>query len=198
GDENGLSGYAGGGLGVARVKYAFDAANLPPYGAVSFSDSDSRLAWQAILGARYAVTPNFDIGLKYRLFNVARLRYNDTLGTIPAPVCFLVQTPLPHDRPEHLTRPSLTAIGKAELVRRKLWRRAIPAVDVRQVGQFPILNLRRNVRQVDRHALRRLNPNFRFASWRERILAEQPPAEPLGILNPHAAVAEVALRLGKQ
>src|SRR3954453_6627803 len=71
GDENGLSGYAGGGLGVARAKFGFSSANVFPYGAVSFSGSDSRLAWQAILGARYAVTPNFDVGLKYRLFNVS-------------------------------------------------------------------------------------------------------------------------------
>ena len=72
GDENGLSGYAGGGLGVARAKYSFDSANVAPYGAVSFSDSSSRLAWQAILGAKYAITPNLDLGLKYRLFNVSR------------------------------------------------------------------------------------------------------------------------------
>ena len=70
GDENGLSGYAGGGIGVARVKYNFDAPLLHPYvGAVNFSDSDSRLAWQAILGVRYAITPNIDLGLKYRFFN---------------------------------------------------------------------------------------------------------------------------------
>src|SRR5690348_4596722 len=77
GDENGLSGYAGGGVGVARAKYSFDAPRLLPYaGAVSFSDSSSKLAWQAILGVRYAVTPNVDLGLKYRLFNVGRLDFN--------------------------------------------------------------------------------------------------------------------------
>ena len=81
GDENGFSGYAGGGIGMARAKYSFNAASLPPYiGAVGFSDSDSRLAWQGILGVRYAVTPNVDIGLKYRLFNVSRLRFN---GSFP-------------------------------------------------------------------------------------------------------------------
>src|SRR6476619_6612833 len=74
GDENGFSGYAGGGIGVARAKYSFDAPLLTPYvGAVNFSDNDSRLAWQAILGVRYAITPNIDLGLKYRLFNVSRL-----------------------------------------------------------------------------------------------------------------------------
>src|SRR6185295_3352300 len=89
GDENGLSGYAGGGLGVARAKYSFDAPLLTPYvGAVSFSDSDSRLAWQAILGMRYAVTPNIDLGLKYRLFNVSRLRFTDNF-----PVSATASTP---------------------------------------------------------------------------------------------------------
>src|SRR5689334_10890036 len=49
GDENGFSGYIGGGVGVARVKYAFDAPRLIPpafVGPVAFSDSDSKLAWQ--------------------------------------------------------------------------------------------------------------------------------------------------------
>ena len=60
GDENGLSGYAGGGLGVARVKYSFDTVVNPPYiGAFDFGDNDSRLAWQAILGMRYAITPEY-------------------------------------------------------------------------------------------------------------------------------------------
>ena len=91
GDEDGLSGYAGGGVGVARAKYNFDAAAVAPYiGAVGFSDSDSRLAWQAILGARYAVSPNIDVGLKYRLFNVSRLRYADNFpianGTVSGDV----------------------------------------------------------------------------------------------------------------
>jgi opacity protein-like surface antigen len=80
GDENGLSGYAGGGIGVARTKYNFTAPLLNPYiGAVDFSDNDSRLAWQGILGVRYAMSPNIDIGLKYRLFNASRLRFNDNL-----------------------------------------------------------------------------------------------------------------------
>src|SRR3954451_14932431 len=82
GDENGLSGYAGGGVGIARVKYDFGAPLLRPYvGAVNFSDSDSRFAWQGILGVRYAITPNFDLGLKYRFFNASRLRFNDSFPT---------------------------------------------------------------------------------------------------------------------
>ena len=82
GDEDGLSGYAGGGVGMARAKYAFNAPLLAPFvGTVNFSDSDSRFAWQGIIGARYAITPNFDLGLKYRLFNVSRLRFSDNFPT---------------------------------------------------------------------------------------------------------------------
>ena len=80
GDENGLSGYIGGGVGVARVKYSFDAPLVRPYiGAVDLSDNDSRLAWQGIMGVRYAISPNIDIGLKYRLFNASRIRLNGDL-----------------------------------------------------------------------------------------------------------------------
>src|SRR6185369_5752176 len=34
GDENGLSGYAGGGVGIADAHYSFTSANLFPYGPV--------------------------------------------------------------------------------------------------------------------------------------------------------------------
>src|SRR4051794_21847735 len=56
GDENGLSGYAGVGAGMARATYDFSAPVLRPYsGVTTFHDSDSKLAYQAILGVRYAV-----------------------------------------------------------------------------------------------------------------------------------------------
>jgi opacity protein-like surface antigen len=85
GDENGLSGYAGAGVGIARASYAFSTPGLAvPYNSPqSFSDSDSKLAYQAILGVRYAVTPNIDLGLKYRFFNVSRLHLNGVFNTTP-------------------------------------------------------------------------------------------------------------------
>ena len=76
GDDNGLSGYAGAGVGYASVKYK--AAAATPFGPLAFSDSDSRLAWQGILGLRYAVSQNFDVGLKYRYFNVSKLKFSDS------------------------------------------------------------------------------------------------------------------------
>ena len=63
GDDDGWSGYVGGGIGRARVRFA--------------GDSDSALAHQAIAGVRKAITPNIDLGLKYRYFRTARLNFSD-------------------------------------------------------------------------------------------------------------------------
>ena len=43
-----------------------DPSSVTPNGIVGFSDSKSGIAWQGILGLRYAVSPNIDVGLKYR------------------------------------------------------------------------------------------------------------------------------------
>ena len=59
GDDNGLSFSAGVGFGRARVKM--------------LGESDSAWAWQGILAARYAISPNIDIGLKYRYFRTGNL-----------------------------------------------------------------------------------------------------------------------------
>jgi outer membrane protein OmpA-like peptidoglycan-associated protein len=71
GDDEGTSGFVGGGAGVARVK-------LNNFGAFSnrpaIDDSDTRFAWQVIAGVRQAVTDNIDVQLKYRFFNVDDLR----------------------------------------------------------------------------------------------------------------------------
>ena len=64
GNEDGLSGYAGVGVGIADVK--MNPFVDTPNGIVGFSDSHSGIAWQGILGLRYAVSPNIDLGLKYR------------------------------------------------------------------------------------------------------------------------------------
>jgi len=68
GDDDGLSGFVGGGVGLARVDIngvtAF--ANTAPI----FDDSDTRFAWQILAGVRQALTPNIDLHLKYRFFNV--------------------------------------------------------------------------------------------------------------------------------
>jgi opacity protein-like surface antigen len=57
----GVSGYVGGGVGVARTSYKIHE--------ISFGATDSNLAWQIIAGVRFPVSPNLDAGLKYRYFN---------------------------------------------------------------------------------------------------------------------------------
>ena len=73
GNEDGLSGYVGPGIGIADVHMSPEADT--PNGIVGFSDSHTNLAWQGIAGLRYAVSPNIDVGLKYRFFNATNLRF---------------------------------------------------------------------------------------------------------------------------
>jgi opacity protein-like surface antigen len=63
GDEDGLSFYAGGGLGRARAKFA--------------GQKEGAWAGQLIAGARYALTSNIDFGLKYRHFRTRKLSLAD-------------------------------------------------------------------------------------------------------------------------
>ena len=69
GDDNGLSGSVGGGAGYARVK--------------ELGDKDSAFAWQLLAEARYAVSPNVDVGLKYRYFRTAKLNFRDEFAFTP-------------------------------------------------------------------------------------------------------------------
>src|SRR5574338_403216 len=65
GDDNGVTGYIGAGVGMARVKIKTDfAGTFPtiPATGFGFSDSDSALAWQFIAGIRTAVSDHIDVG----------------------------------------------------------------------------------------------------------------------------------------
>src|SRR5581483_8363479 len=54
GDDNGISGFVGGGVGIARVEYK--NVRVFSNAAPAFSDdSDSRFAWQLFAGVRQAV-----------------------------------------------------------------------------------------------------------------------------------------------
>ena len=64
GGDTGVGVYAGGGLGLARVKM--------------FGDRDSNWAWQAIAGVRTAIAPQIELGLKYRYFNSRELNFSDS------------------------------------------------------------------------------------------------------------------------
>jgi opacity protein-like surface antigen len=78
GDDDGVSGFVGGGVGIARVDYnnvrAF--ANHEPY----IDDADTRFAWQVVAGLRTAISDNIDVTVKYRFFNVGNIRTVDYGG----------------------------------------------------------------------------------------------------------------------
>jgi OmpA-OmpF porin, OOP family len=69
GDDDGLSGFVGGGVGVARVK--FSKFGISP--TTLLDDSDTGFAYQALAGIRAPLTDNIDVGLKYRFFNADKV-----------------------------------------------------------------------------------------------------------------------------
>jgi OmpA-OmpF porin, OOP family len=84
GEDDGVSGFLGGGVGMARVKFnnirAFENT------AAFLDDSQTKFAWQVIAGVRQAITPNIDVTLKYRFFNVPNLEVESFTGGTGATV----------------------------------------------------------------------------------------------------------------
>lgn len=78
GDEDGVSGFVGGGVGMARVDYN----NIRAFSnqAAVLDDSDTRFAWQVVAGIRQAISDNVDITLRYRFFNADNIRTVDFRG----------------------------------------------------------------------------------------------------------------------
>jgi opacity protein-like surface antigen len=77
GDDDGISGFVGGGIGVARVDYN----NIRTFSNHDvIDDSDTRFAWQVVAGVRQAITDNIDITLRYRFFNADNIRTVDFRG----------------------------------------------------------------------------------------------------------------------
>ena len=75
GADDGIQGFVGGGVGVARVDVQTVLA------APSFlDDSDTGFAWQALAGVRAPLSDNWDVGLKYRFFNADKVNLVDRLG----------------------------------------------------------------------------------------------------------------------
>ena len=72
GDDDGVSGFVGGGAGIAKMKY--DDLRVFANSAPFIHDDDSRFAWQIVAGARQAVSDNIDITVRYRFFNVDSIR----------------------------------------------------------------------------------------------------------------------------
>jgi opacity protein-like surface antigen len=70
GDDEGISGFAGVGVGMARVE-AVNYRNNP--NASPFLDDGTwKLAWQVFGGARLPLSGHLDLTLKYRFFNAER------------------------------------------------------------------------------------------------------------------------------
>ena len=65
GPDDGLQGYVGGGVGIART--SVDVATVLTGQLVD--DSDSGFAWQILAGVRAPLTDSIDVGLRYRFFN---------------------------------------------------------------------------------------------------------------------------------
>ena len=62
GPDDGIQGFIGGGAGVSRTKLN---VSVDPARAL-IRDSDTGFAYQALAGVRAPLTPNIDVGLKYR------------------------------------------------------------------------------------------------------------------------------------
>ena len=77
GDDDGLQGFVGGGVGVARVDLD---GRVNANGPGVWDDSDTGFAWQVFAGIRTPLSDSWDVGLKYRYFNASDVNLNDPLG----------------------------------------------------------------------------------------------------------------------
>ncbi|MDH7975546.1 outer membrane beta-barrel protein, partial [Sphingomonas sp. AR_OL41] len=77
GDDNGIQGFVGGGVGVARVKESKYALNtFGPF----LDDSDSVFAYQGMAGVRAPLSAHLDATLKYRFFTARNVKTVDVSG----------------------------------------------------------------------------------------------------------------------
>lgn len=77
GADDGLQGFVGGGIGVARTDVQ---ASANPRTPGVFDDSSTGLAWQLLAGVRAPLSDSWDAGLRYRLFTAENVDIVDTLG----------------------------------------------------------------------------------------------------------------------
>ncbi len=75
GDDDGIQGFVGGGVGVSRVDVQAVLG-----GPSWLDDSDTGFAWQVLAGVRAPISDNWDVGLKYRFFNADKVNLVDRLG----------------------------------------------------------------------------------------------------------------------
>ncbi|WP_196491576.1 outer membrane protein, partial [Erythrobacter donghaensis] len=77
GDDDGLQGFLGGGVGVARVDMD---GRVNATGPGVWNDSDTGFAWQVLAGIRTPISDSWDVGLKYRYFRATDINLVDPLG----------------------------------------------------------------------------------------------------------------------
>jgi len=73
GEDDGIQGFVGGGVGVARVKSEIGLTTRGNF----LDDSDTVFAWQGLAGIRAPLTDHVDATLKYRFFNAENVRLVD-------------------------------------------------------------------------------------------------------------------------
>jgi outer membrane protein OmpA-like peptidoglycan-associated protein len=73
GPDDGIQGFVGGGVGVARVKANYGLTT----GGDFLNDSDTVFAYQGLAGIRAPLTDNIDATLKYRFFNADNVKLVD-------------------------------------------------------------------------------------------------------------------------
>src|SRR3546814_6007656 len=76
GDDDGVQGFVGGGVGVARVKANYALST----GGSFLDDSDTVFAWQGLAGVRAPLSDHLDVPFKYRFFNADNVKYVDEIG----------------------------------------------------------------------------------------------------------------------
>jgi outer membrane protein OmpA-like peptidoglycan-associated protein/opacity protein-like surface antigen len=77
GPDDGLQGFFGGGIGVARVDLD---STIKLSGPGAINDSDTGLAWQLLAGVRAPLNDSWDVGLRYRYFNAENVSLIDVRG----------------------------------------------------------------------------------------------------------------------
>ena len=72
--------YVGAGIGVAHINYSKIAGAA---GATLLDDDDTKFAYQGIVGARYLIAPQWDLGAEYRYFGTLDPHVSTTGATVP-------------------------------------------------------------------------------------------------------------------
>jgi len=76
--------YLGVGVGVADTRYRTSVSTLSDFSRIEtplFTERDTTLAWQVMLGASTALTPRTRLSAEYRYWQTGKISFTDTAGT---------------------------------------------------------------------------------------------------------------------